>query len=45
MQRRLGAYKWAQMEIERVDNEDHMLYMKDGKIITHDEAHPKRENV
>jgi hypothetical protein len=45
-QRRYGAYKWAKMELERVEQEDprNMRYLKDGKPVTFEEINfPKNE--
>jgi len=38
-QKRLGAYRWAKQELERVAYEDprNMLYVKDGKIIPYED--------
>ena len=37
---RYGAYRWAKMEMERIDNEDprNMLYLKFGNVIPYEEA-------
>lgn len=39
-QKRYGAYKWAQKELERVAHDDprNMLYIRDGKIISYEEV-------
>jgi len=39
-QKRFGAYKWSQKELERISYEDprNMLYIKDGKIISYDDV-------
>lgn len=45
-QRRYGAYKWAKMEFERIEQEDprNMRYLKDGKPVTFEEINfPKNE--
>lgn len=45
-QRRYGAYKWAKMEFERIEQEDprNMRYLKDGKPVTFEEVNfPKNE--
>ncbi|NDB58518.1 2OG-Fe(II) oxygenase, partial [bacterium] len=38
-QKRYGAYKWAQKELERVAYDDprNMLYVRDGKIIPYED--------
>ena len=38
-QRHYGAYKWMEMEKERIEREskDNMLYILDGKAVSHDE--------
>jgi hypothetical protein len=43
-QRRFGAYKWAKMEQERIDNEDkrNMLYFNDGVLVSY-EDHIKKQ--
>lgn len=45
-QRQIGAHKWAQKEIQRVteENKYNMLYLKDGKIIDHDEMINTKNN-
>lgn len=39
-QKRFGAYKWSQKELERISYEDprNMLYIKDGQIIPYDDV-------
>lgn len=39
-QKRYGAYKWAQKELERIAYDDprNMLYIKNGEIISYDEV-------
>lgn len=39
-QKQIGAYRWAQMEFERIEKESptNMLYVKNGKKITYEEA-------
>lgn len=38
-QKKYGAYRWAKMESERIDNEDkkNMIYLKDQKVISYEE--------
>jgi hypothetical protein len=38
-QRKFGAYKWAQKELERIKHDDprNMLYLKDNNIISYDD--------
>lgn len=38
-QKKYGAYRWAKMEFERIDNEDkrNMIYLKDQKLISYEE--------
>jgi hypothetical protein len=42
-QRKYGAYKWAKMENERIefDNKRTMIYFKDGKPVSYEEAYPQ----
>jgi predicted 2-oxoglutarate/Fe(II)-dependent dioxygenase YbiX len=44
-QKRYGAYKWAKMELERVEHDDprNMRYMQDGKPVMFDELKNKEE--
>lgn len=40
-QKRYGAYKWAKMELDRIENEDprNMLYIKEGNTVEYDEVY------
>lgn len=44
-QKKYGAYKWAQMESDRIDYEDkrNMVYLKDNQIISYDQMRLERE--
>lgn len=44
-QRRFGAYRWSKKELERIEYETprNMLYIKDGKVISYEEAIPNSE--
>ena len=47
-QKKVGAYKWAKMEIERIENEDkrNMVYLKDNVQISYDELEiPKKQKT
>jgi len=47
-QKKAGAYKWAKMEIERIENEDkrNMVYLKDNVQISYDELEiPKKQKT
>jgi hypothetical protein len=38
-QRKFGAYKWAKMELERIEHEDkrNMIYFNDGVVVSYEE--------
>jgi hypothetical protein len=42
-QKKYGAYKWSQMENERIDfeNKRTMIYFKNGKKVSYEEAYPE----
>ena len=42
-QKKYGAYKWAKMENERIefDNKRTMIYFKDGKPVSYEQAYPQ----
>ena len=46
-QKEHGAYRWAQLEIDRCEkeNKNNMLYIKDGKIVSHEDMYAENKEL
>ena len=47
IKKKYGAYKWAKLENERIDfdNKRTMVYFKDGKKVSYEEAYPQDSSM